>query len=163
MPRRPEAGPRQGAGTDLEELVRLESAAFSTAWNEAQVASQLALPSTRSWLLAAGEPLRPRASAIFQVAGEEAELLRVAVEPGFRGRGLARRLLEAAFEALAEEGVLGVFLEVAEGNAPALALYRHLGFELQGRRRSYYPGGEDALMLARQAAGGGTGRGRVLS
>jgi ribosomal-protein-alanine N-acetyltransferase len=163
MPPRLEAPPREGGEPDLGELVRLESLAFSTPWSEAQVASQLALRSTRSWLLDTGEPPRPRACAIFQVAGEEAELLRVAVEPAFRGRGLARRLLEAAFAALAESGVHRIFLEVSEGNVEALALYRRLSFDLRGRRRSYYPSGEDALLLERGAAGAGTGPGRVLS
>ena len=44
-----------------------------------------------------------------------------------------------------------IFLEVAEDNAPAVALYRKLNFVEVGRRKRYYerPGGEavDALTL----------------
>ncbi|MCZ7650764.1 MAG: ribosomal protein S18-alanine N-acetyltransferase [Thermoanaerobaculia bacterium] len=163
MARPAETPPREGGARDLPELARLEALAFATPWDAVQLAALLALPSTRAWLLAAGEVPRPRASALFQVVEEEAELLRVAVEPEFRQRGLARRLLEAALLALAQEGVRRVFLEVAAGNAAALALYRRLGFFLQGRRRAYYPAGEDALLLARELADPGTGRDRVLS
>ena len=40
-----------------------------------------------------------------------------------------------------------VFLEVAIGNAGALALYQHGGFVEVGRRRRYYADSSDALVL----------------
>ena len=52
----------------------------------------------------------------------------VAVLPEFRGLGLARRML-ALVEAIAvERGCCKLTLEVLEGNHPAKALYRSLGF-----------------------------------
>jgi ribosomal-protein-alanine N-acetyltransferase len=40
-----------------------------------------------------------------------------------------------------------MFLEVATGNAAALALYRREGFVEVGRRRRYYADASDALVL----------------
>ena len=40
-----------------------------------------------------------------------------------------------------------MFLEVAIGNAAALALYRREGFIEVGRRRHYYSDSSDALVL----------------
>jgi ribosomal-protein-alanine N-acetyltransferase len=40
-------------------------------------------------------------------------------------------------------------LEVRPGNASALALYRRFGFAEIGRRRAYYHGKEDAIVMAR--------------
>ena len=65
--------------------------------------------------------------------------------------GLARALLiEAAAEAV-KRGATTMFLEVAEDNLAALALYRDCGFTAHGRRRAYYMRGGaqpvDALML----------------
>ena len=40
-----------------------------------------------------------------------------------------------------------MFLEVATGNAAALALYRREGFVEVGRRRRYYADRSDALVL----------------
>lgn len=52
----------------------------------------------------------------------------VAVLPEYRGLGLARRML-ALVEAIAvERGCCKLTLEVLEGNHPAKALYRSLGF-----------------------------------
>jgi GNAT superfamily N-acetyltransferase len=45
-----------------------------------------------------------------------------------RGRGLAGRLLRAMADEAARRGIERVFLQVDAGNAPALSLYRRLGF-----------------------------------
>ena len=71
----------------------------------------------------------------------EREVLNMAVDPAFRRRGIAKRLLHPALEG-------EVFLEVRESNAAALGLYRALGFQAAGRRRAYYcDPDEDAIVM----------------
>ncbi len=82
------------------------------------------------------------------VAGE-AEILSVAIAPGWRGRGLSRPLLDLHLRRLAGLGARTVFLEVDEKNAPAGRLYRRAGFYDVGRRQGYYEGGATALILRR--------------
>ena len=53
----------------------------------------------------------------------------IAVRPACRRRGHATRLMEALHAFGAEQGAATVFLQVAEDNVPALALYRRLGYE----------------------------------
>ncbi len=88
-----------------------------------------------------------------RLAADECEVLSCAVDTGFRRRGTARLLLQAAFDEAVSRGGRKAFLEVAEDNAPALALYTGLGFRTAGRRRRYYrrPRGEaiDALVMSR--------------
>jgi len=48
---------------------------------------------------------------------------------------------------LAGLGVRAVFLEVAEDNGSARALYRRAGFRDVGRREGYYPAGKGAAAL----------------
>jgi hypothetical protein len=52
----------------------------------------------------------------------------VAVRPAYRRRGLARALLDTAHTALRAHRRRYAVLEVLEENAPALALYRSLGY-----------------------------------
>jgi len=64
----------------------------------------------------------------------EAELLNIAVDPAFRRRGVASALLQT----LGVQAQGTVFLEVAEPNTAAMALYRRLGWEQVGIRVGYY-------------------------
>ncbi|MBM6593889.1 GNAT family N-acetyltransferase [Microvirga pudoricolor] len=77
--------------------------------------------------------------AISRVVLDEAEILTVAMAAEARGRGHARPLLAHHLDALVRRGARVVHLEVEDGNAPALALYRRLGFREAGRREGYYP------------------------
>jgi len=73
-----------------------------------------------------------------RMAADEAEILSVAVAARWQGRGIGRRLVALHLRRLAGLGVRAVFLEVEEGNKPALALYRRAGFREVGRRPGYY-------------------------
>jgi ribosomal protein S18 acetylase RimI-like enzyme len=78
-----------------------------------------------------------------QSAPEEAELLNLGVDPAWRGRGVASKLIDELRRAARGE----IFLEVAATNAPALTLYRKRGWEQIGIRRGYYAGGIDAVVM----------------
>jgi ribosomal protein S18 acetylase RimI-like enzyme len=58
------------------------------------------------------------------------------IAPGARGRGLARRLVEARAGWAREHGAVRLELAIAENNQAAKALYRSLGFVPTGERRS---------------------------
>jgi GNAT superfamily N-acetyltransferase len=61
--------------------------------------------------------------------GTEAWIGGMGIAPAYRQGGLGARTLLAAIDAVAGQGVATVWLEVLEGNAPAIALYERLGFE----------------------------------
>jgi [ribosomal protein S18]-alanine N-acetyltransferase len=84
------------------------------------------------------------------MAGDEAEILTFGVVPEARRRGHGGSLLREAIGAARAKGAGAMFLEVAAGNAPALALYAREGFAEVGRRRRYYSDGADALVLKRE-------------
>jgi ribosomal-protein-alanine N-acetyltransferase len=70
------------------------------------------------------------------IAGET-EILTLAVRPTFRRQGIAAALVgEAAGVAALTADAM--FLEVAEDNPGAIALYERTGFQPVGRRRAYY-------------------------
>jgi len=72
-----------------------------------------------------------------EIAGE-VELLTLAVDPDHQRQGRGRLLL-AAFETEARlRGAKDAFLEVAENNAAACALYYGAGYSESGRRAAYY-------------------------
>lgn len=75
----------------------------------------------------------------------------IAVMHEFAGRGIGRALLQWSLAELAAQGVGRVYLEVREYNAPAIALYRDVGFETVERLASYYAPGIDGLRMLRIA------------
>jgi ribosomal-protein-alanine N-acetyltransferase len=84
-----------------------------------------------------------------RVVADEAEILTLAVAPAARRRGLGAGLLAQFLIEAGERGAARVFLEVAEDNPAAMALYRGAGFAEAGRRRGYAAPGVDSLVLAR--------------
>lgn len=131
-----------------EALARLHASAFAQdrPWTAAEFASLLSFPGS----LLLGDA---RAVLLGRVTLDEAEILTLATDPAHRRQGLAATLL-ARFEAEARaRGAARAFLEVAEDNAPARALYEGRGYRGVGRRPAYYarPGAPvAALVLSRE-------------
>ena len=85
------------------------------------------------------------------MAADEAEILSIAVAPDWQRSGLGTRLIEGLVRASKRGEAAQIFLEVAEDNKAARALYSKLGFTETGRRKGYYKrscGAVDALTLA---------------
>jgi len=74
----------------------------------------------------------------------------VAIRDGYRGIGLGRAMMDRVLEWMRERGFKKACLEVFSTNEQAIALYRRLGFEVEGvRKRQYRVLGEwvdDVLM-----------------
>jgi len=141
-----EAG-EEAAGL-LAELHRL-AFADGQEWSSDAFLEMLKAPGTAALIAGMGE--RPLGMVVFREVMDEAEIITIGVLPQWRGRGVGKRLLAAALAGMAMNGARRVFLEVAEDNAAAIALYESAGFVFIGRRKGYYArsGGKavDALMM----------------
>lgn len=126
---------------DVPALAALHAQAFTAPWGEAEIGVLLDGPGGFA-LLDDGGFILCRA-----IAGE-AEILTLAVAPTARRSGKGRALVEAAASLAIQTGAQSFFLEVAEDNAAAVALYRAAGFAEVGRRRAYY-GQIDAIVMRR--------------
>lgn len=142
-----------------EALARIHAVAFAgegRAWSGPELLALLNEPAVGLRLAhserhEAGDRLAPAGFALYRVAADEAELLTVSVVPASRRAGLGRALVGAAEAGARAAGARRMFLEVAEGNRPARALYAGAGYREVGRRRGYYlrpdGRGDDALIL----------------
>ena len=62
--------------------------------------------------------------------------LGIGLLPEFRGKGIGRQLMQRAIEAAFAFGLTRIELAVRERNANAIALYKSLGFEVEGLHRN---------------------------
>lgn len=84
-------------------------------------------------------------------AGNDAELLKIAVLPDIRGNGIGKNLIQKLIDKLNDSGVNKIHLEVRESNRAARILYETCGFSYSGRRTGYYHSPhEDAVLMALQ-------------
>jgi ribosomal-protein-alanine N-acetyltransferase len=119
---------RQGTAADLAAAARLQALAPEAAqWAPADYLAY-------DFRVASCGAAVAGFAAARVVDGAETELLNLAVEPGFRRRGIATMLLRD----LVTRHPGAVFLEVRESNTGALAFYQALGFREVARRRGYY-------------------------
>ncbi|MFX1485882.1 MAG: ribosomal protein S18-alanine N-acetyltransferase [Promethearchaeota archaeon] len=72
----------------------------------------------------------------------------IAVEDAYRGYGVGFELMERAMNEMKEGGASEYILEVRVSNAPAISLYKKLGFEVSSVVKRYYQDGEDAYIMA---------------
>ena len=81
---------------------------------------------------------------------DEGEILRIAVAPEMRRKGIARDFLVKVIEKMKSAGCESVFLEVRQENLPAIGLYKNTGFEELYIRKNYYGKGQDAVIFKLQ-------------
>ncbi|MHB8528407.1 MAG: ribosomal protein S18-alanine N-acetyltransferase [Caulobacteraceae bacterium] len=144
---------RPASTDDAPTLAEIHAQAFASPWSAAAIADVLAqgFGHLIERHVRPGEG-RPSGFVLCRAAGQEAEILTLAVAPAARRRGFARALLEAALHEARSRRARSLFLEVAEDNEAALVLYRSAGFSSVGRRSGYYVdryGRADALILRR--------------
>ncbi|GAB4413925.1 MAG: ribosomal protein S18-alanine N-acetyltransferase [Anaerolineae bacterium] len=156
--------------SDIEQVVQIDRASFSTPWSANAyrfeltnrdtshlVVLELAAPASRlerrwRWLLRPFARSAPAGQLLgyggcWLIAGE-AHISTIAVRPEYRGQGLGELLLASMLKrAMRLHGEYSV-LEVRESNLTAQALYRKYEYRVVGRRRHYYrDDGEDALLM----------------
>jgi len=139
----------------MDVLAELHGEAFSDGWDASAFLSAISQPGAFGFIVTQGdEPLgfALLRAATFPGGGGEAEVLTIATRPRALRQGVARTAMAAAITRAGALGVERVFLEVAEDNLAARALYESLGFADVGRRKAYYERGVnprmDAIVMA---------------
>lgn len=100
-------------------------------------------------VLVAGEGRSVRGFAVMDFGEERAHLALLAVSPGYRRRGIGRRLMEWLLESARTAGIASVHLELRSGNEAARRFYRAMGFSETILVPGYYGGRESALRMIR--------------
>ncbi|MGH7482312.1 MAG: ribosomal protein S18-alanine N-acetyltransferase [Longimicrobiales bacterium] len=134
---------------DLDDVLAIEHVAFAMPWSSITYRNLLRRRDAELLVAELPGPGVVGYTVCWRVL-DEAELGNIAVAPAWRGRGVARALLERVIVRAAAKGVRALFLEVRVSNERARRLYAAAGFRQVGMRRNYYAFPlEDALVLRR--------------
>jgi ribosomal-protein-alanine N-acetyltransferase len=142
-----EAQIRPMRGADLDRVMEIEQASFSTPWSRGAFRSLMGRRDADLWVAEFGGHVA--GYAVIWYIGYEGELGNLAVAPEWRRRGVGRFLLDWTLDGARQSGVEKVFLEVRVSNRGAQQLYERRGFVKAGIRRRYYREPvEDALVFS---------------
>lgn len=115
---------------------------FGEAWTLPQLAGVMMMPGT--WLTIARVDAAALGFALVRSVLDECELLLLAVDPAWRGRGIGEALLRDSLRTARRRGITSMNLEVRASNN-AVHLYEKTGFEYVHRRPGYYRGNDGQL------------------
>ncbi len=118
---------------------------FARAWSDGEFHALLSQKTVLGFVAKRKSSLPGAALVGFVLAREvagEAEILSIAVDSKWAGQGLGWRLMQTAIREIKQRGGETIFLEVDEGNDPAIALYKRLRFSKVSERKGYYTDAE---------------------
>jgi len=141
---------RPMGAADLDRVTDIERDGFVHPWSRDLLAREL----DHAWshvLLAveeAGEAELILGYVVFWLVHDEVHVLNLGTALEARRRGIGRALMLEAHEVGRRRGASAATLEVRRSNAPALGLYRALGYRQVGVRPNYYAEErEDAIVM----------------
>jgi [ribosomal protein S18]-alanine N-acetyltransferase len=139
---------RPARPADVPVVARLEADCFGPdAWSEGLVHAGVAGSLPTVVYLVADEDGVVVGHAVASLAGEIAELQRIAVTGDRRRTGVASALLAEVVETASRNDADRLLLEVREDNEGAVAFYAGAGFVGIDRRPHYYADGSAAVVL----------------
>lgn len=130
---------------DISQISEMEREYFGQPWSESSIATYAEKGNTI--FVVARDGVKVAGYAAVMCVLDEGNLVSIAVGEKYRNMGIARELLDIAYDMAHERGVTSINLEVRQSNVPAITLYESEGFNKVGQRRDFYSNPkEDALI-----------------
>ena len=133
---------------DADAVANLHAKSFYRGWPRQDIEAYL-LDGDTPTLVACDARRNVAGFAMLRILGDDVELMTIAVDRKFQGKGIGEALLRATFEDLMMSPARRMILEVAADNPAAIRLYDKLGFKKLSERKGYYarPDGQPATAL----------------
>jgi ribosomal-protein-alanine N-acetyltransferase len=137
---------------DSDAAAKLHAASFYRGWPKEDIAAYIMDTDTPT-LVVCDQKRKVAGFAMLRLLGDDVELMTIAVDPKYRGKGVGAALMRACFEDLLMTPSKRMILEVAADNPAAIRLYEKLGFTKISERKGYYARADGqpatALVMAR--------------
>jgi len=142
---------RQMEEADLDQVCEIECAMFTDPWSRRGFLDCLQLDYVITFVITKGEQIA--GYGCLYLVLDEGDIMNIAIDAGFQGKGLGGRLLDALLDAGKLKGAKTFFLEVRKHNTPAINLYTSRGFSQIAVRKNFYQKPmEDALVMKKDVS-----------
>lgn len=133
--------------SDLEKIMIIEHASFSSPWSLHAFVSELKENEYARYFCLELEGQIIGYMGLWFIL-EEGHITNVAIAPDHRGKRRGEILMQSVIQMMVKEGMERMTLEVRASNVQAQRLYERLGFVTAGVRKGYYSDNrEDALIM----------------
>lgn len=137
---------------DVENVLAIAATVLLNPWSRKMFLEELVNPSSHCFRLSQKSDSHqevPLGFICFRNIGEESELLNIAIAPSHRRKGFGKQLMEFYIDFCRQTGVRKYYLEVNPENVSAVHLYQSFGYQTTGKRKKFYQGKYDALLMER--------------
>ena len=132
---------------DLEQIYHILNTEFDDFWNENLLKSVIENPNSKCIMAKSNDEIV--GFACIWKAVDDIHVTNIVVKKIYRNQGIGSLLLKELIEISNKENVVSITLEVNASNLPAQNLYEKYGFKVLGRRKKYYNGIEDAIIMTK--------------
>ncbi len=136
---------RKANSADIADLVFIEEECFSTPWSRKSFAESFS-HSPWHFFVAIEEKKIVGYGGVYIIL-DEGQISNIATLPAFRGKGIAKSILNEIFSVCRAEGCERITLELRESNSVARKLYESCGFVEVGKRPNFYSNPSETAIL----------------
>jgi ribosomal-protein-alanine N-acetyltransferase len=123
--------------THLAGVLKVEQASFDDPWNSDAWSAELAYHDAICFVALGTDKIIKGMIALRKTL-DESHIMRLAVLPGTRHKGIATSLLRTGLNVLRNTGCRHVYLELRQSNQAAFSFYKKHDFRIVGKRKAYY-------------------------
>lgn len=141
----------------ISAVAQIEKECFCHPWNEAAFYDELDNPMALTIVAIQADDISalPNKENVagfvnVRIINDEVYINNIAVSKAYRQRRIGTELLTSLENIVRNNKALFITLEVRESNAPAIALYKSLGYKTVGKRKKFYRDpDEDAVLMTK--------------
>lgn len=144
--------------SDLDPVLEIEQTSFNNPWHRISFLNELSNKYSHNFVLKlenSSQTYQIIAYLCCRLIIDEIHILKIAVRPGQRHKGIAFKFFNQCLETVGQNRVRSAILEVRQNNVAAIGLYKKTGFYIEAQLPGYYSDThEDAILMRKTFKGG---------
>jgi len=138
---------------DIDPVLSIEQASFKNPWSRISFLNELSNKYSHNFVLKlenSFETYQIIAYLCFRLITDEIHILKIAVNPEQRSKGMAFKFLNHCLGTFCEQKIKSAILEVRQSNTAGIALYEKIGFGIEAQIPNYYSDTHEDVILMRK-------------